>query len=414
MGNRCSKRNISERQATLPAAIAGKMPALQFLLILLLCATSFAQQQTQQLQIPKEQLDAIEKEITSLRSESSRLAAQENSLIASLDSYDLQIEVNTREVILIDLKQKKTEQAIEGLRAQYDSQDQQLKKQKDYLSQRLVQAYKQGNLNYVKLLLQVNIASNLLRSYQYVSFLAKDDQHKVQAYRDSLAKLEQTRMQMEQEKRNLELLQKDSESAKLALLQNRQEKMHLLGAIQDQREMHLNAMTELRAAAGQLQRFFLGQESPALVEVPGAASIVQYKGLLNWPVVGKVQREFGVVKNTRFGTTTLSNGIEIAADEGTDIHAVFAGQVVFSEWFKGYGQCVIIAHPGGVYTLYAHNSELMAQRGQNVDRGQVIARVGSTGSLNGSSLYFEIREKEQPVNPLEWLRRSSAYSASSR
>jgi murein DD-endopeptidase MepM/ murein hydrolase activator NlpD len=79
---------------------------------------------------------------------------------------------------------------------------------------------------------------------------------------------------------------------------------------------------------------------------------------------------------------------------------------VFSEWFKGYGKSIILSHPGGIYTLYAHNSELLVQRGDTVARGQTIARVGSTGSLTGPNLYFEVREKQQPVNPLAWLRKS--------
>jgi len=78
---------------------------------------------------------------------------------------------------------------------------------------------------------------------------------------------------------------------------------------------------------------------------------------------------------------------------------------VFSEWFKGYGKCVILSHSDGYYTLYAHNSDLVVQRGQTVDRAQVIAKVGSTGTIEGQpSLYFEIRKKDQAEDPLQWLR----------
>jgi septal ring factor EnvC (AmiA/AmiB activator) len=102
----------------------------------------------------------------------------------------------------------------------------------------------------------------------------------------------------------------------------------------------------------------------------------------------------------------MSNGVEIAAPHGTDVRAVYDGQVVFAEWFKGYGQSVILSHSDGYYTLYAHNSELLVQRGQTVLRAQAIAKVGATGALEGNpALYFEVRKKDQPVNPLEWLRK---------
>ena len=130
-----------------------------------------------------------------------------------------------------------------------------------------------------------------------------------------------------------------------------------------------------------------------------------YQGLLDWPVRGKVVLEFGMQKHPRFGTTTMSNGIEIAADEGSNVQAVFGGQVVFAEWFKGYGKSIILLHPGGYYTLYAHNQDLLVQRGETVQKGQVIAHVGSTGSLTGAGLYFEIRDKKQAVNPTGWLKR---------
>jgi murein hydrolase activator len=87
------------------------------------------------------------------------------------------------------------------------------------------------------------------------------------------------------------------------------------------------------------------------------------------------------------------------------VMAIYDGKVMFAEWFKGYGKSIILSHPGGVYTLYAHNSELTVQRGDSVQKGQMVARAGSTGSLNGPSLYFEVREKDQPVNPLQWLRK---------
>ncbi|PWT88478.1 MAG: hypothetical protein C5B54_10570 [Acidobacteria bacterium] len=413
MGNHCfnsfslwARASLSAR--FLPSSRAGLRLAPTILIVLLLLSSVFGQDtnpQTQQLKVTKEQLDAIEKEISSLRSEAGRLAAQENSVIASIDQFDVQVELNTREIILLDLKQAKTQQAIDQLNQKYQDQAQNLEQQKVYLSRRLVEAYKLGQLNYLKLLLQVNNAADLLRSSQYVSFLAKDDTRKVQEYRDSLVQMEHTRVQLEQEKRNLALLKADSQSAHDSLLQTRQQKMQLLQAIQDQREVHLNAMGELKSAAGQLQKFFLNTESDAKEETPSGTPITQYKGLLSWPAPGKVTREFGIQKNPRFGTSTISNGVEIAVPDGSDVHAVFEGDVVFAELFKGYGQSVILSHAGGVYTLYAHNSELLVQRGQKVEKGQVIARSGSTGAVNGPSLYFEIREKETPVNPLEWLRR---------
>jgi murein hydrolase activator len=365
--------------------------------------------QSSDISVTKEQLDAIQTEISSLRSQANRLALQENSIITMLDQYEIQARMNAQEVEYFALRQLKTENDIADLKQKFGGLEQNLRKQESYLSTRLVQAYKLGELNYLRLLLLVNSAGDLLRTYQYVSYLAKDDSRRVLQYKSSLGQMEEMRLQLEQENRNLAMLKHDSEEARVELERSRREKVKLLTAIQTQKEMHLNALSDLKRAAKQLQNFFDNVESPGLYHSTGT-SMTAFKGLLDWPVRGRIVRGYGTQKHKTFATTTLSNGIEIAAPEGAAVHAVYEGEVVFSEWFKGYGKSIILLHPGGFYTLYAHNSELLAQRGEKIERGQVIAKVGATGSLTGTGLYFEIRENEQPVNPTLWLRKSFAES----
>jgi septal ring factor EnvC (AmiA/AmiB activator) len=77
--------------------------------------------------------------------------------------------------------------------------------------------------------------------------------------------------------------------------------------------------------------------------------------------------------------------------------------VIYADWFKGYGHLIILDHGGGYFTLYAHASEIQARLGDSVSRGQVIGKVGDTGSLEGAQLYFELRHKGKPQDPLAWL-----------
>lgn len=358
-----------------------------------------------QSEVSREQLKAIEQEIKSLRDQAAGLAAQENSLISTLDQYEVQVQMKSHEIELFGLRQQQAQQDLDSLQSKYSAQQKDLQSQKEYLSRRLVEAYKLGRMNYLKLMLQANTASDLLRAYQYVTFLAREDQRRLDQYRGSMKDIETTRLNLEQESRNLAQLKEDSQKAQVDLIRSRNEKLQLLSAIQNQREMHLDALSELKAAANQLQSFFRSQDSSAPTETIEGVSMEHYRGLLDWPVRGKVVRDFGMQKHPKFGTVTMNNGIEISAEDGTDVKAVFAGQVVFAEWFKGYGKCIIVLHPGGFYSLYAHDSDLLVQRGDAVQKGQVIAHVGSTASLIGPGLYFEIRDKQQPVNPNGWLRK---------
>jgi murein hydrolase activator len=101
---------------------------------------------------------------------------------------------------------------------------------------------------------------------------------------------------------------------------------------------------------------------------------------------------------------TFNRGIEITAPQGRDIVAVAEGTAIYADWFKGYGRLVILDHGSGYFTLYAHASDILIKTGDAVSGGQVIAKVGDSGSLEGPQLYFELRHKGKPQDPLTWLR----------
>lgn len=118
---------------------------------------------------------------------------------------------------------------------------------------------------------------------------------------------------------------------------------------------------------------------------------------MQWPVNGTVTSEFG----PRWGR--LHAGIDISAPNGTAIRAAKAGTVIYSGWQGGYGQAVVIDHGGGLTTLYAHQSRLASSSGQDVEAGQVVGYVGSTGNSTGNHLHFETRVNGSPQNPRRYL-----------
>ncbi|MBU4185728.1 MAG: M23 family metallopeptidase, partial [Proteobacteria bacterium] len=139
------------------------------------------------------------------------------------------------------------------------------------------------------------------------------------------------------------------------------------------------------------------------VEKIKTKNFASFKGLLNMPVKGKIISFFGHYKNTKFNVKNFRNGIDIEADRGEPIYAVSDGLIIYSSWFKGYGNMIIIAHGENYYSVYAHIEELFKTKGDKVEKDEVIATVGDTGSIVGSGLYFELRHHGKPMNPLEWL-----------
>jgi len=104
-----------------------------------------------------------------------------------------------------------------------------------------------------------------------------------------------------------------------------------------------------------------------------------------------------------------NDGINILARKGTPVRAAQNGVVAYAgNELRGFGNLLLVKHEGGWITAYAHNSELLVRTGQKVRRGQMISRVGSTGSVDKPQLHFELRRGNQAVNPERYLRRQRA------
>ncbi|MEL6759836.1 MAG: LysM peptidoglycan-binding domain-containing M23 family metallopeptidase [Myxococcota bacterium] len=132
-------------------------------------------------------------------------------------------------------------------------------------------------------------------------------------------------------------------------------------------------------------------------KVPSVGRVSVAKYPLRWPVRGKVLRRYG-----RSGKKH-HDGIDILADAGEPVHAAAAGKVVFADEHGGYGKLILLRHDSGLITVYAHQSALLVKKGDRVDGGRVIAKVGATGSASSAHLHFEVRRGIDPQNPLRFL-----------
>jgi murein DD-endopeptidase MepM/ murein hydrolase activator NlpD len=150
------------------------------------------------------------------------------------------------------------------------------------------------------------------------------------------------------------------------------------------------------AAAGQQQQTSVRMHTPAAEAGEQTASAAPQ---FRWPVRGRVISGFGPMTNGQ-----QNDGINLAVPEGTAVRAAEDGVVAYSgNELKGYGNLVLVRHANGFVSAYAHASELMVKKGDNVRRGQVIARSGATGTVSAPQLHFEIRKGSVPVDPMQFL-----------
>ena len=194
-------------------------------------------------------------------------------------------------------------------------------------------------------------------------------------------------------------LKKDQEAAKAVLDQRIGEltsEADALAAEQNQledlirqRQAALEAARRARAAANQAA-------GGALDRLPTGGTGVSPSGFI-WPIQGVLTSGFG----PRWGR--MHTGIDIADPAGTPIHAAKAGEVIYAGWLNGYGNTVVVDHGDGIATLYGHQSRIGSTEGQQLNQGDVLGFVGSTGHSTGNHLHFEVRINTKPVNPRPYL-----------
>jgi septal ring factor EnvC (AmiA/AmiB activator) len=238
--------------------------------------------------------------------------------------------------------------------------------------------------------------ARLIREYRVTSDRLADRKEREETRQAELADL---RVEAQREQAEV-----DREAAK---------RRTLLAKVRDERAYHERMVGELSEAARRLEAFVreLQAKQRRLAKVPPAppgdaprTGFGTLRGRLPWPAEGRIIGAFGPQVHPRFGTRTFRNGVDIEAAEGTEVAAVYTGHVVYTGWFKGYGNLIILDHGHDFYTLYAHVAEMLVKEGDDVRQGQRIGTVGDTGSLAGPRLYFEVRFQGKPVDPADWLR----------
>lgn len=172
--------------------------------------------------------------------------------------------------------------------------------------------------------------------------------------------------------------------------------------------MEIDAIEALNQAAEKLNATIeaLNQEDadPFSQTAHVGENFISSKGLLPMPVKGKIVTKYGLNRIGRLNMEAFRNGIDIQADRGEPVQSVFAGRVLYSEWYKGFGNLMIIDHGNQYYSVYGHLEERFKQKGDKVETSETIGTVGDTGSVTGTGLYFEIRHRGKPMDPVEWIK----------
>jgi len=253
----------------------------------------------------------------------------------------------------------------------------------------------QGSEGWAVLLDSQNLNEFLDRRYQLRRVYAAD-KAVLQDLKAKAEVIEQRKAAVEDKRNQVALLQQQLLSQKKLYEDEAQQEELLIARLKERR-------SALEAAEDQLVRESEQLGSLIRQKIAASTGIVRGTGRFVFPANGSISSGFGNRIHPILGYSRFHAGIDFAASHGSAIRAADSGRVIFSGWYGGYGQTVIIDHGNGISTLYAHASRLLVNEGQNVQQGQSIAAIGSTGLSTGPHLHFEVRQNGNPVNPMAYL-----------
>jgi murein DD-endopeptidase MepM/ murein hydrolase activator NlpD len=174
----------------------------------------------------------------------------------------------------------------------------------------------------------------------------------------------------------------------------------LLKVTKKEKDVHKKNLKSAEHALKELERLVKKAE-----EVPEYAGRGLAKRVLPYPVKGEIVGRFGVEEGSVKGSKFTRKGIEINANDGASVRNVDDGKIVYSGWIRGLGNICIISHGMSFYTVYGRLAGVTRKKGEELRQGEIIGTVGKDASFyEFPTLYFEIREKDKPVNPETWLR----------
>jgi murein hydrolase activator len=342
----------------------------------------------------KKDLKDIKKEISVTKDKEKEIRGKESSILGTLHLLEVELYKKEKELKQMEMQLVKTQERLQQTQTQIVMLNKKIERTKEELFSRLIALYKMGRTPMEGFLLASQSYLDLLMLDKYFRVIIDYDTRLIETHRYQIALKERYQEELIQDqsqmRRNIsEIGKKKKEITKVS-----EEKRALLKSTQNQKVVYQKLLVELEVRAKELQALVDKLEREKSLQAYGKSKPDALKGKLIPPVQGKVLSLF---------KEKGQNGIEIKAPMGAEIRAVLSGKVLYADWFKGFGNIVIIDHGDHTFTVSGYCSELLKKTGDTVSQGETIARVGSAGSLKGPCLYFEIRHQGKPQDPMEWL-----------
>jgi len=338
------------------------------------------------------QIDENNNNLSNVNEELTQNLQQIQKLDENIQNTENTIEELSKNILSLEQEISKMESELKNITDRYN-------KQKKSLDTRLIEMYESPKTTYLDVVLNSKSISDFISTYYLIAEITSYDMNLLEVVDSEKKQIEEKSNIMNTQKNKLEEEKRKGQRTEIALSNTKLLRENLTSKLTEEEKRIQLQIDEYNNQINQIE-----------AEIRSLAATINfgedYKGgAMQWPIYGHntITSNYGMRVHPITGVYKLHTGVDIGARLGDDFTAIANGIVVKAEFNRAYGNMVIIDHGGGVQTLYAHGSEIIAVLGQEVKAGDVVLKVGSTGYSTGPHAHFEVRVNGTPVNPLDYV-----------
>lgn len=337
-----------------------------------------------------QQMDDTKKEIKNLETQTKDVSSQIEELDKEMDQAVVELEKVEKELDKLNEDINTTLKELEEAEEKIDGKQ-------DTFNSRLRVMYKNGNVGYLEVLLAAANISDFLTRKDMVQSIVNHDVELIKYMKEQRDIIENKKTELQAKRASVEVARSKLQDRQNDLAKATRAKELLMTELQKDLKKAEEQYDKLNKLAKDIESEIVKRQ-----RVDGPYS----GGVMSWPVPGhtRISSPYGYRIHPVFKTKKLHTGIDIPASRGTNVIAAADGTVIYSGSLGGYGKVIMIDHGGGIVTLYGHNSSLVVSEGTEVQKGDTIAKIGSTGISTGPHCHFEVRKNGSYVDPIPWLK----------
>lgn len=363
----------------------------------------------------QENLKALRERIQSLQKDLASKETIKQNTSNMLQETERTIGVISQKLTQLIENDRQANEDFKHLQIQYENIKNEVEIERNQLERLFYQQYLGGQQDYLRLMLNQQDPNQIARNIHYYKQLSLARSGSIESLQDNQNKIAALAQISRQKKEEITAIQTEYFAQRKKLEQEKNKHQTMLAQISGQITQQQQEINKLENDEKRITRLvneiskLLVQEKPRNTPInsklPDASTagipFASLKGKLNLPVRGKLLNSFG---GQRSGKHVMWKGLFIQSPSGSDVKAISEGRVVFADELRGFGNLIILDHGNGYMSLYGNNETLHKQVGNIIRGGDTIATVGNSGGNPDSGLYFELRHKGKPFDPLTWIK----------